>query len=103
MKLILMNYVWLDPFGQRYVGSRKGAAIGDATLMKLIGFSRCYFGSSRRGEELWPIEASRRDGETSRRGEETSFSGEVVWPVGLHIEVKCCDLEEQVYLPVRRY
>ena len=35
-----MNYGWLDPFGQRYVGSRKGAAIGDATLMKLFGFSR---------------------------------------------------------------
>jgi len=35
MKLSLKNYGWLDPFGQRYVGSRKGAAIGDATLMKL--------------------------------------------------------------------
>ena len=40
MKLILMNYGWLDPFGQRYVGSRKGAAIGDATLMKLCLGSR---------------------------------------------------------------
>ena len=37
-----MNYVWLDPFGQRYVGSCKGAAIGDATLMKLFGFSGSY-------------------------------------------------------------
>ena len=61
--------------------------------MKLFGFSRCYYGSSRRGEELWPIEASSRDGETSRRGEETSCKGEVV---------RWCDLDEQVYLPVRR-
>ena len=51
-----MNYGWLDPFGQRYVGSRKGAAICDATLMELFGFSRSCFGSSRRGEELWPME-----------------------------------------------
>ena len=43
-------------------------------LEKLIG-------TSRRGEELWPIGASRRGGETSRRGE-------VLWPVGLHVEVK---------------
>ena len=50
--------------------------------MKLFGLSRCYFGSSRRGEELWPIGASSKDGETSRRGEETSCRGEVVWPVG---------------------
>ena len=70
--------------------------------MKLIGFSRCYFGSSLRGEELWPIEASRSDGETSRRGEETSCRGEVVWPVGTHVVVRWCDLDEQVYLPVRR-
>ena len=40
--------------------------------------------------------ASRRVGETSHRGEETSCSGEVVWPVRLHIEVKCSDLVEQV-------
>ena len=46
--------------------------------------------------------ASRRVEETSRRGEETSCSGEVVWPVGLHIEVEWCDLEEQFYLPERR-
>ena len=46
---------------------------------------------------------SRRDGETSRRGEETSCRGEeasrrgeVLWPVELHEEVKCYDLEEQV-------
>ena len=52
---------------------------------------------------------SRRDGETSRRGEETScrgeetsHKGEVWWPVGLHEEVKCCYLEEQVNLLVRR-
>ena len=64
--------------------------------MKLFGFSRCYFGASRRGEELWPIGASRRVGETSHRGEETSCKGEMRWPVGLHIEVKCCDLEEHV-------
>ena len=38
-----MNYGWLDPFGQRYVGSRKGAAIViDAILMKLFGLSRNY-------------------------------------------------------------
>jgi len=47
-------------------------------------------------------ETSRRDGETSRRGEETSCRGEVVWPVGLHVEVRCCDLDEQVNLLVRR-
>ena len=46
--------------------------------------------------------ASRRVEETSRRGEETSCSGEVVWPVGLHIEVEWFDLEEQFYLPERR-
>ena len=57
--------------------------------MKLFGFSRCYFGSSRRGEELWPIGASSKDGETSRRGE-------VLWPIGLHVEVRCCDLDEQL-------
>ena len=33
-----MNYGWLDPFGQRYIGSRK--PFGDATLMELFGFSR---------------------------------------------------------------
>ena len=74
-----MNYGWLDPFGQRYVGSRKGATIGDATLMKLFGFSRSNFGSSRRGEELWLIRASRRVGETSCRGEKR-----------LHVAVKWC-------------
>ena len=57
-------------------------------LEKLIG-------TSRRGEKLWPIRASRRGGEASRRGE-------VLWPVGLHVEVRCCDLDEQVDLPVRR-
>ena len=42
--------------------------------MKLIG-------TSRRGEELWPIGTSRRGGEASRRGE-------VLWPIRLHVEVK---------------
>jgi len=46
--------------------------------------------------------ASRRVGDTSCKGEETSCSGEVVWPVGLHVEVKHGDLEEQFYLPERR-
>ena len=52
---------------------------------------------------------SSRDGETSRRGEETSCRGEEVsrrgealWSVGSHVEVRCCDLEEQVNLPERR-
>ena len=43
-------------------------------LEKLIG-------TSRRGEELSPIGASRKGGKTSRKGE-------VLWPVGLHVEVK---------------
>ena len=38
---------------------------------------------------MWPIGAS-------RRGRETSCRGEVLWPVGLHIEVRCYDLDEQV-------
>ena len=63
--------------------------------MKLFGFSK-LIGTSRRGEELWPIGNSRRGGETSRRGE-------VLWLVGLHVEVKHCDLEEQVDLLVRRW
>ena len=33
--------------------------------MKLVWVLEKLFGSSRRGEELWPIEASCRDGETS--------------------------------------
>ena len=39
----------------------------------------------------------------SRRGGETSGRGEVLWPVGLHVEVRCCGLDEQVDLLVRRY
>ena len=38
---------------------------------------------------------------TSRRGEETSRRGEVLWLVGLHVEVKHCDLDEQVDLLMR--
>ena len=33
---------------------------------------------------------------TSRRGGEASRRGEVLWPVGLHVEVKCCDLDEHL-------
>ena len=33
---------------------------------------------------------------TSRRGGGASRRGEVLWPVGLHVEVRCCDLDEQV-------
>ena len=33
---------------------------------------------------------------SSRRGGEVSRRGEVLWPVGSHIEVRCCDLDEQV-------
>ena len=33
---------------------------------------------------------------TSRRGGEASRRGEVLWPVGLHVEVRCCGLDEQV-------
>ena len=54
-------------------------------------------GTSRRDGDT-----SRRGEETSGRGEETSHKGEVWWPVGLHVEVKCCDLDEQVDLLVRR-
>ena len=39
---------------------------------------------------------------TSRRGEEASRRGEVLWPVESHVVVRCCDLDEQVDLPVRR-
>ena len=39
---------------------------------------------------------------TSRRGGEVSRRGGALWPVGLHEEVKCCYLEEQVNLLVRR-
>jgi len=35
---------------------------------------------------------------TSRRGGETSRRGEVLWLVGLHVEVKRCDLDEQLSL-----
>ena len=35
---------------------------------------------------------------TSRRGGETSRRGEVLWLVGLHVEVKHCDLDEQLSL-----
>ena len=38
----------------------------------------------------------------SRRGEEASRRGEVLWPVGLHVVVRCCDLDEHVDLLVRR-
>ena len=39
---------------------------------------------------------------SSRRGGEASRRGEVLWQVGLHVEVMCCDLDEQVDLSVRR-
>ena len=39
---------------------------------------------------------------TSRRGGEASRRGEVLWPVGLYVVVRRCDLDEQVDLPVRR-
>ena len=78
MKLILMNYGWLDPFGQMYVGSRKGAAIGDATLMKLLWVLEKVFGASHRGEEVWSmelhVELKRLHGEVKR----------------LHVAVKWC-------------
>jgi len=38
----------------------------------------------------------------SRRGGVVSRRGEVLWPVGLHVEVRWCNLDEQVNLPVRR-
>ena len=74
----------------RYVGSRKGTAtFGDATCMKLCLVLEKLIGTSCRGEELWPFGTSRRGGETSRRGE-------VLWLVGLHVEVRYCDLDEQM-------
>ena len=45
---------------------------------------------------MWPIGTSRRGGETSRRGE-------VLCLVGLHVEVRCCDLDEQIDFLVRRW
>ena len=39
---------------------------------------------------------------TSRRGGEASRRGEELWPVRLHVVVRCYDLDEQVDLPVRR-
>ena len=39
---------------------------------------------------------------TLRRGGKVSRRGEALWPVGLHVVVRCCDLDEQVDLPVRR-
>ena len=50
---------------------------GDATFMELFGFSRSCYGSSRRGEELWLMELH-------------------VEVEGLHVEVRYCDLDEQV-------
>ena len=72
-----MNYGWLDPFGQRYVGSRKGAAIWGCNSYEAIWVLEKLVGASRRG------------GEASRRGE-------ALWPVGLHGEVRCCGLVEQM-------
>ena len=73
----------------RYVGSRKGAAIWGCNSYEAIWVLEKLFRSSRRDEELWPVEASHRGGEASRRGE-------ALWPVGLHVEVRCCDLDEHV-------
>ena len=56
--------------------------------MKLFWVLEKLIETSCRGEELWPIGASRR--------------GEVLWPVGLHVEVRHYDLEEHVDLLVRR-
>ena len=39
---------------------------------------------------------------TSRRGGEASRRGGVLWPVGLHVVVRRCDLDEQVDLLVSR-
>ena len=33
---------------------------------------------------------------SSRRGGEVSRRGEVLWPVRLHVVVRCCGLDEQV-------
>ena len=33
----------------------------------------------------------------------TSHRGEVLWLVGLHAEVRCCDLDEHVDFLVRRW
>ena len=69
----------------RYVDDRKGAAtFSDATRMKLFGFSRSRL-------------------ELHVEVERLHVGGEVLWLVGLHVEVRCCDLNEQVDLLVRRW
>ena len=62
----------------RYVGSRKGADI---------------FGDATRYEAIWVLEKLIG---TSRKGGETLRRGEVLWLVGLHVEVRCCNLDEQL-------
>ena len=74
----------------RYVGNRKGAAtFGDANPYEAVWILEKLIGTSHKGEELRLIGTSRRGGETSRRGE-------VLWVDGLHVEVRCCDLNEQM-------